>query len=249
MLYRTGAETRKGLLETADKGTLFLDEINSMDIALQPKLLRFLQDGTFRRVGGTKNIHTNIRIISATNTPPGEAVQANLLREDLYYRLGVVVINIPPLRERDGDVAMLIRSFIHKINGCIGKNVTSISVDALQTLQSYSWPGNVRELEHAIEYAINVIPYEETVITEKHLPDHILEAAPKQGPATEGGLQIPGLSNLSGNKLNSAASLIQRHLIEEALSSTGGNISKAAESLGVSRQNLQQYIRKLSITP
>lgn len=161
----TGAERRAGLFEQADGGTLLLDELNSMNVNLQSKLLRVLQDGTFRRVGGSAEIRTNVRIFSNINIPPYQAIEEGKLRRDLFYRLGVVNISIPPLRERKDDIGMLAKTFIIQYNKSLVKNVKDINRATLECFQSYDWPGNVRELQHAIEHAMNILPDTMSAIT------------------------------------------------------------------------------------
>ena len=190
----TGAENKEGLFEFADGGTLLLDEINSMQVTLQAKLLRVLQDGMVRRVGGTTETHVDVRVLSNINIPPYEAIAQNKLRQDLFYRLGVVTINLPPLRERREDILLLSKHFMMRCNEKLHKMLTDLDKDTLSLFQSYAWPGNVRELQHAIEHAMNVLPAEECCIRTDALPAHMLNhsgsnifmqsvSAPPAGPA------------------------------------------------------------------
>ena len=234
----TGAERRAGLFEQADGGTLLLDELNSMNVNLQSKLLRVLQDGTFRRVGGSAEIRTNVRIFSNINIPPYQAIEEGKLRRDLFYRLGVVNISIPPLRERKDDIGMLAKTFIIQYNKSLVKNVKDINRATLECFQSYDWPGNVRELQHAIEHAMNILPDTMSAITPEYLPEQILTAARRSGG---------GYMHGRGNLLNSTVKDVEYQTVCQALQMCRGNISAAAKELGMSRQNLQYRIRRYQI--
>lgn len=236
----TGAETRMGLFEQADGGTLLLDEINSMNVTLQAKLLRVLQDGVIRRIGGSSEIRVDVRVLSNINIPPQQAIAENKLRRDLYYRLGVVNITIPPLRERQEDISLLAKHFIMRYNKKLRKNIRNLETDALELFHTYRWPGNVRELQHAIEHAMNVLPDDLSSIPPACLPEHILtaqvEPLPKQRPVLQP--DIP---------LNYTIHNMERSAICEVLRECGGNISKAAAILKMSRQNLQYRIKRYQI--
>lgn len=235
----TGAECREGLFEQADGGTLLLDEINSMNINLQSKLLRVLQEGTFRRVGGSEEIHVDVRVLSNTNIPPYQAIREGTMRQDLYYRLGVVNIDIPPLRERKEDISLLAKSFIIRYNEKILKNVKDIDTATLKRFCSYDWPGNVRELQHAIEHAMNILPDDLSVITPEYIPQHILVRSKNLTPP------VPGETN--GSSLNRSIQSMERSTVCQALRKSGGNISEAARSLKISRQSLQYRIKRYQI--
>ena len=235
----TGAEQRAGLFEQADGGTLLLDEINSMNINLQSKLLRVLQEGTFRRVGGSAEIHVDVRMLSITKVPPYQAIQEGKLRQDLFYRLGVGNITIPPLRARREDIGLLAKSFIIQCNQKLEKNVKNISKATLERFQAYRWPGNVRELQHAIEHAMNILPDELSTITPRHIPEHIL--AGEEGPAPR---PVPERKAAS---LNSSIRDAAYQAVCRALRESGGNISEAARTLNMSRQNLQYRIKRYQI--
>lgn len=236
----TGAERRPGLLEQANGGTLLLDEINSMNITLQSKLLRVLQDGIVRRVGGMDEIQVDVRVLSNINIPPHEAIEKKLLRRDLYYRLGVVNINIPPLRERKEDIMLLARHFIGLYNSRLGKNVHDIAADTQQQFLAYDWPGNVRELQHAVEHAMSILPDDATTITSSYLPEHILHLT-KIRPA------VQGKTTQQKPSLSSTVHSFERNAICDALLETGGKISEAARMLGVSRQTLQYRMKRNGI--
>ena len=234
----TGAERREGLFEQADGGTLLLDELNSMDISLQSKLLRVLQEGSFRRVGGSTEIHVNVRILSNLNIPPSEAIAQNKLRQDLFYRLGVVSLTIPPLRERKEDISLLAKTFIIQLNQRLRKNVKDIAPDTLKRFQRYDWPGNVRELQHAVEYAMNILPDDYSMITPQYLPESI---------SSSGRRPVLVREEAGTESLNHAIQDVEYYTVCKALRSSGGNISEAARSLGLSRQSLQYRIRRYQI--
>ncbi|MGN1008101.1 MAG: sigma 54-interacting transcriptional regulator, partial [Butyricicoccus sp.] len=204
-------------------------------INLQSKLLRVLQDGMIRRVGGMNEIHVDVRVLSNINIPPYQAIAENKLRRDLFYRLGVVNINVPPLRERREDIPLLAKHFIMRCNRKLVRNVRSIDRDTLERFRTYSWPGNVRELQHAIEHAMNILPNDASVITSEYIPEHILveETAAQQTPKQD---------SLSGAIHNLEYSAICKVLREN-----GGNISESARVLGMSRQNLQYRIKRYKI--
>lgn len=232
----TGAENRPGLFELADGGTLFLDEINSMPLTLQAKLLRVIQDGNVRRVGGTKTVHVDVRITTAINVDPRQALEDKSLRADLFYRLSVISFKVPALREKHEDIQVLIKHFIHKYNKKLNKNVTALSKDVEDFFMNYSWPGNVRELEHTIEGAMNIA--EGSIITAGHLPYYFSESIRKTEPE-------PGENRIG--PLNEAVSRVESSLISQALKSCGGNITRAAEMLEIPRQTLQYKISKYNI--
>lgn len=234
----TGAEKRNGLLEQVDGGTLLLDEINSMDIALQSKLLRVIQEGTFRRVGGNTQIHVNVRLLSNINIPPLEAIEKGLLRKDLYYRLGVINITIPALRDRKSDILPLSKAFITENNRKLLKNVRTLAPETLTLFQLYDWPGNVRELQHALEYATNIIPEEEDLITPAYIPEHILDATGQVTPST---------AVKSAQTMEDAMAEAGRDFLRRVLAENDGNISRTAKAMGITRQNLQHRLKKLQM--
>ena len=168
----TGAENKAGIFEMANGGTLVLDELNSMDINLQPKLLRVTENNCFRRVGGKDLINVDVRLISTLNEDPYFMMEPHKIRKDLFYRLGIVMINIPPLRERKEDISLLVNRFIEGYNKKMNKNIKGISKKAMDSFMEYHWPGNVRELKHTIERVFNFI--DDEVIDEIHLPSHMI---------------------------------------------------------------------------
>ncbi len=234
----TGAEKRVGLFEQASGGTLLLDEINSMNIGLQSKLLRVLQEGVVRHVGGSAEIRVDVRVLSNTNIPPYQAIAEDKLRRDLFYRLGVVNINVPPLRERREDIPVLAKHFIMECNKKLVRTVSDIDEATLEVFQTYDWPGNVRELQHAIEHAMNVLPYHLTVISPQYLPDHIYGGGPV-APSTS--------AHPSGGSFHTSVQSFERGALCQVLREHGGNITKAARALQMSRQNLQYYIKRHQI--
>ena len=179
----TGAENRTGLFEQANHGTLLLDEINSMNINLQAKLLRVLQEGVIRKVGGSQEIAVDVRVLSNINVPPYEAIASNNLRQDLFYRLGVVNINIPPLRERLEDIPTMVRFFIEENNRKLGRDVREMDEETIRIFLQYKWPGNVRELQHAVEHAMIIMPEHAFRITREYIPQHLLEMGRRQSVA------------------------------------------------------------------
>ena len=241
----TGAESRAGLFEQANTGTLLLDEINSMNINLQSKLLRVLQDGIVRRVGGSSEIHVDVRVLSNINIPPYQAIEENKLRRDLFYRLGVVNINVPPLRERKEDIPLLAKSFIIKYNKKLVKNVRNVDKATLEKFYNYSWLGNVRELQHAIEHAMNILPDDVSMISPDYIPEHILVKINSSNSvsAPEATVQMQTIDG----SLNSTIHEIEYRKICQALLDTKGNISESARMLKMSRQNLQYRIKKYKI--
>jgi two-component system response regulator AtoC len=221
----TGAvKERVGKFELADGGTLFLDEITEMPITLQAKLLRALQEGVIERLGSNRSKAVDIRIITATNRNPLQAVREGKLREDLYYRLNVFQIELPPLRDRVGDIPLLVSHFLKKRG-------VSIEDDALLALQSYAWPGNVRELENVIERAAIVCGGKP--VGTQHLPADILQnAAPRTLP------QSAGIAPALAGSLPVAVEQLERKMIELALQQSKGNKSKASKLLDISERSL-----------
>lgn len=232
----TGAENRPGLFELANEGTLFLDEINSMSPNLQAKLLRVLQDGNVRRIGDTKVVHVDVRIMTAINKDPREALMNKTIRDDLFYRLSVISLRMPPLRERYDDISILTKYFIEKYNRILDKSIKGMADSVRDFFMSYSWPGNVRELEHAIEGSMNIAEGQE--ITPKSLPYYLQETY-KKSRAKNPRAEIKPLTETI-NKVESV-------MITRALQRTGGNITRAAEILEIPRQTLQYKIWKYKI--
>ncbi|MBI2467474.1 MAG: sigma 54-interacting transcriptional regulator, partial [Candidatus Rokubacteria bacterium] len=231
----TGAHQQKrGKLEVAHGGTVFLDEIGDIRPTLQAKLLRVLQDQTFERVGGTRPIQVDVRFVAATNRDLRAAVREGQFRLDLYYRLHVVSVTLPPLRERPGDVPALARHFLERYRREVKRELTGLSPEALACLRRYPWPGNVRELENAIERA--VVLAEGTELTLRDLPAEIREAG------CEG-----GLLRERPRSFHAAVEEFKRGLIVSTLRRTGGNRTQAARLLGLQRTYLARLVRDLGI--
>ncbi len=234
----TGSADRVGLFETADGGTLFLDEINSMPMELQGKLLRALQDGTFRRVGDVHTRKANVRVVAATNVDPLKAVQEGNLRQDLYYRLNTVTVALPKLSERKEDVIILTDFFIRKFNDKLYRNVKGVSEEVRKAFGNYPWPGNVRELEHVIEGAISLMDGD--VLEFADLPASIqrhFETLSQESVT----LSIdPELT------LKEAVEQLELQYVENAMKACNGNISRAAAMLEMPRQTLQYRLKKLN---
>jgi DNA-binding NtrC family response regulator len=224
----TGAVGRReGRFKQADGGTLFLDEISEVSPGVQVKLLRFLQERTFERVGGNETLRVDVRVIAATNRDLASEIRKGTFREDLFYRLNVVTIDLPPLRERRGDIPALASFFLRRYAAENGKAITTIADDALRTLLDYRWPGNVRELENVIERA--VVLCESPVIEKKHLPPSVVPAAERDGAPP-----IPG----------STIADLERYAILKTLEACGGSTSKAATVLGVSPRKIQYKLHE-----
>ena len=237
----TGAVASKpGRFELAHEGTLFLDEVAEMPPEMQVKLLRVLQEQEFERVGGVNTIKVDVRIITATNKDLEAEVKAGRFREDLFYRLNVVPIHLPPLRERREDIDLLVKYFLSQFNQKLRKTVTAITPECLNSLKAHAWPGNIRQLENALERM--VLMCEGSVLAIEDLPDEI---NPIPGAGGEGTGQ-PETSNLKQIVRRQTQSL-ERDLIEKALEETGGNVTRAAEKLGLSRKGLQLKIKELGL--
>ncbi len=237
-------KTRIGRFELANKGTIFLDEIGEMSPSLQVKLLRVLQERKFERVGGVKTISVDIRVVSATNQDLEIAVKEGRFREDLFYRLNVIPIHVPPLRERRSDIPLLAKHFLKKY--CSGKKrcVEGITDEALDILTRYDWPGNVRELENIMERM--VILANGKMITKDDLPYQILEkAGGVPGQAIPSDLEFPE----DGLSLSQAVSELEKRLILKALERTGGVKNRAAKLLKMNRTTLIEKMKKLGLMP
>jgi len=239
----TGAEDRPGLFELADGGSLYLDEINSMDLNLQAKLLRVLQDGRIRRVGASEERSVDVRIIASTNESPLQAMAERRLRQDLYYRINVVYLELPPLRERRGDIRLLTQQFLHKHRGRLGSAVKGLSAPVERFFAAYLWPGNVRELEHAVEASLHMAKGD--FLTLEDLPAHLQRAA-RGGSATllpEATVQLTG----APGELRENLAAAEREVVLAALHQSGWNLSRAARLLGLPRQTLQYRVKVLSL--
>lgn len=235
----TGAERSVGLLEQAGKGTFFLDEINSMPLSMQPKLLRVIQERKLRRIGGDKEIPIHCRFISSCNQSPEKCVESGILRMDLFYRLAVLRIEIPPLRERSGDIILLAKYFAEKIGALYGGSAIDLEDDFLTYLRQNRWPGNVRELEFTMEGCIALI-HDSTALSTKDIPRYLTAG---NGEEEKGYTPSPGAAKSCS--LQETLDRAERSAVIGALRHSGGNVSKAARELGISRQNLQYRIKKI----
>jgi two-component system, NtrC family, response regulator PilR len=246
----TGADTnKKGLIEVAERGSIFLDEIGEMNATMQVKLLRVLQDRRFRRLGGTEESQADIRIIAATNQDLPRLVADGRFREDLYYRINVIPMHLPPLRERREDIPLLAGHFLEKYASQMEKDIHSISHEAMTLLEAYAWPGNVRELENVIERAV---AFEQTpVVLPETLPAQVRsgsgerEAVTAVAPLTDAGTGLPDLGE--GFDLEARGEEFYRHYIALALDRAGGVQVKAAEMLGMSFRSFRYYAKKFNL--
>jgi arginine utilization regulatory protein len=267
----TGARNKMGLFERASGGTIFLDELNSMPTGLQAKILRVIQERKVRRLGSLRETEVDLKIISSVNKEPHVAISENALRPDLFYRLGVVFIPIPPLRERKEDIVLLARHFLAKHNQALGRRVTDISSDVLSLFNNYDWPGNVRELEHVIEGAINLVMSSQS-IERRHLQGHLtawqrlrgqsgIEETPTAvtssgygGPfERQANALTPADVGLAAGQLEIRKSLLasqadqEKAVLQDALATNAGNVTRAARSIGISRQLFTYKMKKYQL--
>jgi transcriptional regulator with PAS, ATPase and Fis domain len=226
----TGARKggRPGKIELADGGTVFLDEIGDMPLQMQVNLVRVLEDKTIVRIGDNQVVPVDVRIIAATNRSLYEEVTKGRFREDLFYRLNVITIILPPLRERKGDITLLTDYYVDKISRKVGKHVESIEPEVFASIEAYHWPGNVRELANALEYAINLVQHGKLQLA--HLPPYLKK---KQ--------TVPPIADDA--EIMSLAS-VEKTAIENALLRLGGNVSKVAAALGIGRNTLYDKMKK-----
>jgi two-component system response regulator PilR (NtrC family) len=240
----TGADSnKKGLIEVAERGTVFLDEIGEMSAVMQVKLLRVLQERKFRRVGGLEEMQADIRVIAATNQDLAKLVADGRFREDLFYRINVIGIHLPPLRERREDIPLVAEHFLTKYSEQMGKSINAISHDALDLMQKYDWPGNIRELENTIERAVAL------EATPTVLPDSLPPAV--RGDSVKPSLMtsppIEAALPSSGFDLEAHVQEIERGYLAEALKRAGGVQVKAAELLGMSFRSFRYYVKKYNL--
>jgi DNA-binding NtrC family response regulator len=272
----TGATSSKpGRFELADGGTLFLDEIGEIPVEMQVKLLRAIQESEFERVGGIKTIKVDVRLITATNRDLEQEIARGNFRDDLYYRLNVVPLQIPPLRKRRGDIPLLVRHIIKRFNDRLKKNVAGIADDALAALEGHAWPGNIRELENVLERTILFSKNE--LIARADLPEELGQsqaasgpvavptaavapapsapvAAPAAAAADDGesaetedeALAVAGESSLK-DIVRAETNRVEKELIAKALNETGGNVTQAAKLLKISRKSLQMKMKELGL--
>lgn len=240
----TDAKARKqGLLEKAQGGSVFLDEIGDMEPSLQAKLLRVLEESRFRHLGSVVDISIDVRFISATNQALEKLIEAGRFREDLYYRLKVISITIPPLRERKQDIEVLVKYFVDHFNSKLNKQVKGISPESLRFLQQYTWPGNVRELKNCIERIM--ILEDAEIITPEHLPLEVISSTREKGRF---GVFLPREYDIrQGVDFNELVRSFSSYLIEEAMKVSAGNKARTARLLNLDRGTLRYQIKKLGI--
>ena len=251
----TGATDREGLFEKANGGTLFLDEINSMPITLQPKLLRAIQEKEIHRLGSSKTIKTNCRIISATNKEPQLAIEQGELREDLYYRLAMGSVVLPPLRERKEDIDDLVDYYIAKVNSDMDTTVIGVSETLLQMLKSYGWPGNIRELFNTVANAIIMSSDSDIMLDVDHIPNFMIEAIykgyVKEDASTDVAARTQQWKKIRGlpteGNINEMVDAYEEMLLRSAMETSRGKVTHAAEMLGISRQALYVKLKKYQI--
>jgi two-component system response regulator AtoC len=238
----TDAKARKeGLFEQAEGGTLFLDEIGELELSLQAKLLRVLEEGSFRRVGGLKDLPLDVRVIAASNRDLRTEGEAGRFRSDLFYRLSVIQIDIPPLRERGDDVRLLAEHYLTSFRERLRKNISSISEEALEAFRDYDWPGNVRELRNVIERAMILEDGDE--ISAKYLPRALSDGGHAPAGSVADGSHQPNHFRLPPKGVSLEA--VEMSLVRQAIERSDGNQTKAAELLGISRDQLRYRLKKL----
>ncbi|MCG8619190.1 MAG: sigma 54-interacting transcriptional regulator, partial [Desulfobacterales bacterium] len=261
----TGSVNKAGLFERTSKGTIFLDEVNSMPVGLQAKILRIVQENKVRRVGALKETEIDLKIISSINRDPRITIAEGTLRSDLFYRLGVVFIHIVPLRQRLGDLDILVAHFINKHNTLLKKQVQSISDNVLELFRIYNWPGNVRELEHVIEGAMNIVGDGDT-IRMNHLQSHFSnwsirsrsnDSAPAPAfmhtpvqsfqPPPTAAPTAPSAPEIPQPDLKKQEADNEKEILTRVMARHNGNISQSAKALGISRQLLYYKIKKFKI--
>jgi DNA-binding NtrC family response regulator len=229
--FTDARQQKRGLLESADGGTVFLDEIGEMVPALQAKLLRFLEEKAFKRVGGAQDVRVDVRVIAATNRNLEEAVKQGRFREDLYYRLNVLPLVLPPLRAHPSDIALLVRYYVDQFNREFRKNVIGVAPETVKALEAYPWPGNIRELRNAVERAM--LLGEGEMLQSEHFP-----------------VLVPRTTLAEGFELPAAGvdlEQLERDLVVQALARTGGNQTRAAALLGLNRDQIRYRIEKFSL--
>ncbi|MCR1897396.1 sigma 54-interacting transcriptional regulator [Irregularibacter muris] len=237
----TGAVNKKGLFELANGGTIFLDEINSMPLSLQAKLLRVIEDRKVRRIGGNAEFETDVRIIASTNEPPDKLLKNNKFRRDLFYRLSVVNTEIPPLRERKGDIQLLCNHFIHEFNRMFEENVKGLEAQVKKLFMQYHWPGNIREFKNCIEGAFNSV--EGNLILLQDIPSYIGKS--HRIEMNDDGIDFKIQKELS---LRENTEVLEKYLIVEALKKAEKNITRASNLLEIPRQSLYNKLKKYDIS-
>jgi transcriptional regulator with GAF, ATPase, and Fis domain len=236
--FTSAIATKRGLFEIADQGTIFFDEIGTIGVETQAKLLRVLQEREFMRLGGTETIKVDVRIIAATNADLRRLVQENKFREDLYYRLNVITVPLPPLRERREDIPLLVEHFLRKFSQENGREGLHFSPEAMKVMMDYDWPGNVRELENAVERA--VVLSSGSNLTPELLPEQLCVGGSR-------GARAPLLEELEGRTLFDITESYERRVILDMLSRTNWSQTEAAERFNIPLSTLNQKIKRLQI--
>lgn len=235
----TGATDKQGLFELADGGTLFLDELNSMNLELQSKLLRVIEDGVIRRIGSTTTKVVDVRIIAASNIEPRKLVEQKILREDLYYRLNVIYLCIPPLRDRKEDIPMLVQHFINTCNNKMNKCIKGVDKNVMEYFFNYDWPGNVRELKNIIESAMNFVESENITLEDLQINNiHYINRMH---------IKSDNLSIPNDISLKDAVEEYEKQLIQSTLKGTGENCAMAARALKIPKQTLHGKAKKYGL--
>ena len=246
--FNGAVSSKPGRFELANGGTLFLDEVGEIPVEMQVKLLRALQESEFERVGGIKTIHVDVRLVAATNRDLKKLIAANAFREDLFYRLNVVSIRLPALRERETDIPLLVEHFLAKFNERLKKQVIGVEPEALDILSAYGWPGNIRELENVMERSVLFCDAQKLRVED--LPGELRGSTGSVAPPTSdaGGSNMP-LSSEGGLKehVKVAMSRLERDLVSRALKQTSGNVTHAARLLKISRKGLQLKMKELGL--
>ncbi len=238
--FTDAAKRKIGLLEYANSGTFFLDEVCEMSSNLQVKLLRVLQDHKLRRLGGNELIDSNFRIISATNRDPKKMLEENQLREDFYYRLNVIHIHIPPLRERKDDIILIAEYFLNLNSKKAGKNISGFSEEVKQILQSYDWPGNIRELENMIERA--VVLAKNNFIRANELPENLRQGFNEK-------IETTSTENTLAEVKHKIISNIEKRYLLSLLEKYKGNVTKVSEEAGMTRRNVHRLLNIYKLDP
>jgi two-component system response regulator PilR (NtrC family) len=239
----TGAnQNKRGLFEVAHEGTIFLDEISEMSLTMQVKLLRVLQERCVRPVGGTDEIAIDVRVIAATNRDLDKAVAENVFREDLYYRLNVIPVTVPPLRDRPEDIPLLVNHFLKKYATAAGRKISRVSLTSLESLCGYDWPGNVRQLENTVERAVALETGEELRV---ELP--VEKSKARAAAAGVGGSISPGTVLPDGVDMEKYVADIERNLLQSALSQSNGVQTRAADLLKISYRSFRHLMKKYDL--
>ena len=248
----TGAENKKGLLEEADGGILFLDELNAMPYAVQGKLLRVMQEGTFRKLGSNTEKKVNVKIIAAMNVDPSEAIEANILRRDLFYRFSSSMIHIPKLSDRPEDLELYLQYFLREFNSIYNKEITGYDKELETLLKNYTWEGNVRELKHLVESM--VATSKDTILSIKDMPNYVYQRVKKGAETDEAETETIRMqysdfdfSTMQGFSLTRAMEDHEREIISAVLRQCGGNKAKASRILDIPRPTLIYKMEKLGI--